>query len=631
MLGLALLCPLIGFSINGLLGARIKNSTLSGIIATSSVFIPFLIFVAQFLSLQSLEQKVIEQTVFQWIQFSNFQIPFSLKFDPLSGLLCLIITGVGALIHLYSMGYMSHDRTPAKFFAYLNLFTFSMLILVLGANLPLMFMGWEGVGLCSYLLIGYWYEDDAKASAGKKAFIVNRVGDFGFLVGIFLIYSLFQTLDFTEIQKLVKTNEATLPVSILTITTFCLFVGAMGKSAQIPLYVWLPDAMAGPTPVSALIHAATMVTAGVYMIVRLNFLYALTPTTLAIISAVGALTALFAATIGLVQRDIKKVLAYSTVSQLGFMFAAVGVGAYAAGIFHLMTHAFFKALLFLGSGSVIHGMHEEQDIFKMGGLKNEMPRTYLTFLMGTLAISGFPLTSGFFSKDEILWNAFSSHVGAGGVVLWAVLSLAAFCTAFYMTRLLCLTFLGSPRYDKHELHPHESPLVMTGPLFVLAFLSLTAGFLGFPGHSWIAHWSSPVIGEHHGEHGAMAYVIMGISILVSFAGMGLGYWMYVLKPSTAQELQAKLQGVYRLLLNKYYVDELYEIILLRPIQKCAELTWKFIDVVCIDGFVVGWARLARFSGEKLRLIQSGSVHAYALFSLIGLITLVGFIVYVHKF
>ncbi len=438
MLGLILALPLIGFLINGLFGRKFCSKT-AGIIASAAIFGSFVITLTKFYQLAGMEEnsRVIEETLFQWITAGDLSVPFVLRFDPLTAIMCSVITGVGFLIHVYSIGYMAHDRTPPRFFAYLNLFSFAMLALVLGGNLPILFMGWEGVGLCSYLLIGYWYEDDAKASAGKKAFIVNRIGDLGFLVGIFLLFGMFKTVDFGALKSGVATAGAAggLDIHTLTIATICLFVGAMGKSAQFPLYVWLPDAMAGPTPVSALIHAATMVTAGVYMIARMNFIFALTPNTLMLISGIGAFTALFAATIAITQRDIKKVLAYSTISQLGFMFVAVGVGAFTAGVFHLMTHAFFKALLFLGSGSVIHGMHEEQDIMKMGGLRKYMPKTFATFVVGTAAIAGFPLLSGFFSKDEILWSAFSSHLGLGGFWLWLVMAFAALLTAFYMTRL----------------------------------------------------------------------------------------------------------------------------------------------------------------------------------------------------
>ncbi|HRK01380.1 MAG TPA: NADH-quinone oxidoreductase subunit L, partial [Oligoflexia bacterium] len=436
MLALILALPLVGFLINGVFGRRF-SAKIAGSIASAAILGAFVISVSKFFELYSMDEssRVIEQVVFQWITVGDFSLPFVLRLDPLSSIMTLVVTGVGFLIHVYSIGYMDHDRTPPKFFAYLNLFSFAMLALVLGGNLPIMFLGWEGVGLCSYLLIGYWYEDDAKASAGKKAFIVNRIGDLGFLVGIFTLFGLFGTLDFVAIKDVAAQNATTVSIATLTFATVCLFIGAMGKSAQFPLYVWLPDAMAGPTPVSALIHAATMVTAGVYMIARMNFLFALCPTTLMIVSGVGAFTALFAATIALAQNDIKKVLAYSTVSQLGYMFMAVGVGAYVAGVFHLVTHAFFKALLFLGSGSVIHGMHEEQDIMKMGGLKKYMPKTFLTFAIGTIAIAGIPPFAGFFSKDEILWNAFSSHHGLAGTALWGVGALTAFLTAFYMTRL----------------------------------------------------------------------------------------------------------------------------------------------------------------------------------------------------
>lgn len=639
MLSIILILPLIGFLINGLLGHKYpehKSAMIAGCIASAAVFGSFILSFLSFIELTGMPDtsRVIEQTLFNWITIGDFSVPFVLRFDSLTALMCLVVTGVGSLIHIYSIGYMSHDRTPAKFFAYLNLFSFAMLALVLGGNLPILFLGWEGVGLCSYLLIGYWYEDDAKASAGKKAFIVNRVGDLGFILGIFTLYGLFNTVDFAALRQGVESAGSGINVKWLTIATTCLFVGAMGKSAQIPLYVWLPDAMAGPTPVSALIHAATMVTAGVYMIVRMNFIFVQTPTTMMLISGIGALTALFAATIALTQRDIKKVLAYSTVSQLGYMFMAVGVGAFAAGIFHLITHAFFKALLFLGSGSVIHGMHEEQDIMKMGGLRKYMPKTFATFAIGTLAIAGFPLLSGFFSKDEILWSAFASHMGLGGPLLWAIGTVTALLTAFYMTRLTALTFLGQPRFhhghDDHE-GVHESPNVMVLPLIVLAVLSVVGGFIGFPGHSWLEHWLTPVVGHHDIEHSSMAYVIMAVSVLVGFAGMGLGLLLYVKRPEIPKKVHENFGLVYKLLSNKYYIDEIYDAVVIQPIKKIAMVCWKFLDVVIVDGTVLAFARISRASGEMARLLQTGSMQVYAAFILLGLVATVGYLIYgIHQ-
>lgn len=631
MLGLMLALPLIGFLINGLFGKKFP-SKIAGSIASTMIFGSFVIAVMKFLELNGMEEshRVIDETIFQWMTVGDFSIPFKLVLDPFSSMMTLVITGVGFLIHVYSTGYMDHDATPGKFFTYLNLFCFAMLALVLGANLPILFLGWEGVGLCSYLLIGYWYQDTAKASAGKKAFVVNRIGDLGFLIGIFILFVMFGTLDFDSIKQGVAAKQAAgdLNIRLLTAATMCLFVGAMGKSAQIPLFVWLPDAMAGPTPVSALIHAATMVTAGVYMIVRMNFLFSLCPNTQILISAIGAATALFAATIAIVQTDIKKVLAYSTVSQLGYMFMACGVGAYTAGYFHVFTHAFFKALLFLGSGSVIHGMHEEQDIMKMGGLKKYMPITYWTFMIGTIAIAGIPPFAGFFSKDEILWEAYSSHAGLGGPALWAVGAITALLTAFYMTRLTCLTFLGKPRFDSKHVHPHESPLTMTIPLMVLALASMLAGFVGIPGSSWLAHWLSPVVGEHHGgEHDNMEYILMGVSVAIAIIGVSTAYYFYVKKPEVPKNFKEKFKGAYKVLLNKYYIDELYESIVVKPIYNISQVFWKVVDVVLVDGFIVGLGRASKAAGEVARLVQTGAIQVYAVFILMGLIATVGYLIY----
>ncbi len=631
MLGLILGLPLLGFLINGLIGRKF-SAKIAGSIASAAIFGSFLISVMKFFELQGMESssRIIEQTLFDWMTIGDFNIPFKLVVDPLSSIMTLIITGVGTMIHVYSIGYMSHDRTPAKFFTYLNLFCFAMLALVLGSSLPILFLGWEGVGLCSYLLIGYWYEDIAKASAGKKAFIVNRIGDLGFLIGMFILFGMFGTMDFNDLKNAIATKHAAggIDIALLTAATMCLFVGAMGKSAQIPLYVWLPDAMAGPTPVSALIHAATMVTAGVYMIARMNFAFSLCPQTLMLVSGIGAATALFAATIAIVQKDIKKVLAYSTVSQLGYMFMAVGVGAYTAGVFHLMTHAFFKALLFLGSGSVIHGMHEEQDITKMGGLKKHMPATFITFVIGTIAIAGIPPLAGFFSKDEILWEAFSSHMGLAGGALWAVGSLTALLTAFYMTRLTCLTFFGKERFDHHKVHPHESPMTMVGPLAVLAFLSIIGGFVGIPGHSLLGEWLTPVVGGHAPtEHSSTEYILMAFSACVAFSGVGLGYYLYVKRPELPKKIYDASTQIYKVLFNKYYVDELYELVFVKPIRIAADFCWKVIDVIFVDGFFLGFAKFSKVAGETARMIQTGAIQVYAVFILMGLIGTMGYIIY----
>jgi NADH-quinone oxidoreductase subunit L len=558
---------------------------------------------------------------------------------------------------------MGHDETPGKFFSYLNLFCFAMLILVLGSSLPVLFMGWEGVGLCSYLLIGYWYSDNEKASAGKKAFIVNRVGDFGFLLGMFLIFSTFGTLDFETLRSaIVHGHEAAIPagVAVGTVTAICLllFVGCMGKSAQIPLYVWLPDAMAGPTPVSALIHAATMVTSGIYMVARLNYLYSLAPTAMTVVAVVGAVTAFFAATIAIAQTDIKKVLAYSTVSQLGYMFLACGVGAYTAGVFHVITHAFFKALLFLGAGSVIHGMHEEQDILKMGGLRSKMPRTFAVFAIGWLAICGVPGFSGFFSKDEILWQAFSSEHGS--VLLWGLAAVTALMTAFYMTRLFSLTFLGKSRFDEkamaghghghddhHDDHGHghgdhhgaggvhESPFVMVGPLMVLAVLSAVGGFMGLPhvmtgAEGWLFHWLAPVIPVHEagaqGASHAMEWALMGVSVVLALTGIGFGLFLYK-DVKRAQALADRWSGIRRVLENKWYVDEIYQAVIVRPIHALSVALWKGFDVAVIDRIVVGFGKVSEWSGQTLRVVQTGSIQTYAFILLIGIVMTMGYLIY----
>ncbi len=540
MLALIPLLPLVGFFINGTwyafgqapVGRKRVSAILPGAIATLFIFSSFLISLVLFFKLLSMpaEGRILEQTLYSWITVGKFNLDIAFRVDSLSTLFTLVITGVGTLIHIYSIGYMAHDQSPGRFFAYLNLFCFAMLVLVLGSSLPILFLGWEGVGLSSYLLIGYWYEDEEKAKAGKKAFIVNRVGDFGFLLGMFLIFNAFGTLDF-EALRLILGHGLPAGIELATVTAICLFLflGCMGKSAQIPLYIWLPDAMAGPTPVSALIHAATMVTSGIYLVSRLNFFYSISPSAMCVVASVGAFTAFFAATIAITQRDIKKILAYSTVSQLGYMFLACGVGAYSAGVFHVITHAFFKALLFLGAGSVIHGMHEEQDILKMGGLHSKMPKTFLTFAVGWLAICGIPPFSGFFSKDEILWQSF--HSPHGSVVFWGLGAATAVMTAFYMTRLFTLTFLGTPRFKEkshatgdHHTHDsegvHESPGMMVFSLQVLALFSAIGGFIGIPHFSWIEHWLEPVIPNHEPLEaalgGGMEWVLMAISMLEQF-------------------------------------------------------------------------------------------------------------------
>ncbi|HEV8712536.1 MAG TPA: NADH-quinone oxidoreductase subunit L [Candidatus Binatia bacterium] len=607
------LFPLLGVLFNIFLGQRVSRKTVN-YVAPGVVLLSFLFSFVAFLRLP--ESGVLVDTVWPWITSGSFQVDFALRVDPLSATMILIVTGVGFLIHVYSTGYMAHDEDVARYFAYLNLFTAAMLLLVLGENLLLLFVGWEGVGLCSYLLIGFWYTDDEKASAGKKAFIVNRIGDAGFLLGLFLLFwSLGEkgvwTLSFSEIQ----THASSLSVETVTAICLLLFVGAIGKSAQIPLYVWLPDAMAGPTPVSALIHAATMVTAGVYMVARLHFLYSLSATALAVVAIVGTATALFAATIALVQTDIKRVLAYSTVSQLGYMFLGLGVGAYTAGVFHLMTHAFFKALLFLAAGSVIHGMSDEQDIRQMGGLKDKLPTTYGTFLVACLAIAGFPGLSGFFSKDLILEEAFvSAH---GSWLLWLAGTIGAGMTAFYMFRLLFVTFWGETRAS-HEVahHIHESPVSMTCPLVVLAVLSLVGGYFT------LLHFLNPLFGEPH--EASVPFLIKYLPTLAGLSGIGLAYQMYVRDPGMAERLGQQFSGLHQLLANKYYVDEIYDAIIVQPVVAASNWLWQVWDTLVIDRTVNGAAYTVEVNGLLLRLWQTGNVQNYALSFLVGAMVILGY-------
>ena len=632
------LTPLLGAALNGLLNRRLPRRA-AGLLACATVGVSFVLSIVVFLRLTGLDpaHRLVTDTLATWIGFGRLQIDLGFAMDPLSGVMALVVTGVGFLIHIYSLGYMAHDDGFQRFFTYMNLFIFAMMTLVLGENLLMLFVGWEGVGLCSYLLISFWFNDEANAAAGKKAFIVNRIGDFGFLLGMFLIgVTVLPHLSAGEgmLSFRVLQHHAGVMAPVATVIGLLLFLGATGKSAQIPLYIWLPDAMAGPTPVSALIHAATMVTAGVYMVARMNFLYVLTPTAMAVVAAVGVATAIFASTIALTQNDIKKVLAYSTVSQLGYMMLACGVGAFAAGIFHVMTHAFFKALLFLGSGSVIHAMSNEQDMRVMGGLRKKLPITYTTFVVGTLAIAGvFPL-AGFFSKDEILWKAFSSE--GGGVVPWLVGFLAAGLTAFYMARLVVLTFFGENRASEDvKHHIHESPATMTLPLVVLAILSVIGGWIGWPhflgGANWFEQWLEPVFngGAHHvaaaaaaGGHDAahavhdttMEWILAGASLAWGVLGLVLGYVVYYRRTGIADSFRTMGGGfVYRLLLNKYYVDEGYEAAFIRPGYRLSKhVLWKIVDVGLIDGLLVkGSALTAILTGSVLRVFQNGLVRFYA--------------------
>jgi NADH-quinone oxidoreductase subunit L len=624
-----LFAPLLGFLINGL-RFRSGNAKVAGAIASSAMLLSFISAILLFFKLLGLpeEERSLVFHLFNWLQVGSFSANMSFVLDPLSMVMTLIITGVGFLIHVFSVGYMDHDERPAKYFSYLNFFIFNMLLLVLGSNLLVMFVGWEGVGLCSYLLIGFWFTDPVKAAAGMKAFITNRIGDAGFLLGIFTLFSIFGTISFSEINANLPTDVSMDWTSPITLACLFLFIGAMGKSAQIPLYVWLPDAMAGPTPVSALIHAATMVTAGVYMIIRLNPVFLLAPNAMLVVATVGAMTALMAATIGLVQNDIKKVLAYSTVSQLGYMFLAVGVGAFGAGLAHLMTHAFFKALMFLGSGSVIHAMHEEQDMQKMGGLRKYMPITHITFVCGWLAIIGAPFFSGFFSKDEILWM--SIHSPRGSVLLWIMGSIAALFTSFYMTRLMALTFWGKSRVAK-DIHPHESPALMTLPLIVLAFLSVFAGWLCVPHglgsvlpghpHNILEDWIHPLLGKLEMGHGSLSleFTLMFVVMLGVSLSAGLAFYIYVLKPEMAEENAKKAPRLYNLLYNKYWVDETYFRYLINPLIRGSQSLWSNVDVKFIDKMTYSLSDIVKNAGGGLKLVQSGNLQTYALYILIGLV------------
>ncbi|MBN21413.1 MAG: NADH-quinone oxidoreductase subunit L [Bdellovibrionaceae bacterium] len=623
--------PLVGFLINGCwylwgqnpVGKKAVDAKIAGAIASTFIFASFVVSLALFIQLGQLDEssRYFTQVLASWMSIGEFNINIGFRVDSLSTLFTLVITGVGTLIHIYSIGYMEHDEAPAKFFSYLNLFCFAMLVLVLGDSIPMTFFGWEGVGLCSYLLIGFWYTDMDKAIAGKKAFVANRVGDLGFLLGMFLIYTTYGTLNYSDLSQVVTE----IPVTAMVVTSICLllFVGCTGKSAQIPLYVWLPDAMAGPTPVSALIHAATMVTSGIYLVGRLNALFSMSPVAMSVIAWVGALTAFFAATIAIAQSDIKKVLAYSTVSQLGYMFLACGVGAFSTGIFHVITHAFFKALLFLGAGSVIHGMHHEQDMMKMGGLKSKMPQTFLVFVVGWLAICGIPPFSGFFSKDEILWKAFSSDHGSIGLYLMGAIT--AVMTAFYMSRMIYLTFFGEQRSD---IKAHESPSVMVYPLFVLAALSFAGGWIGVPHMNWLEHWLLPVIPEEAptSVSHSMEWVLMGLSVAGAAAGIFAARRVYQ-DLSLASELKQKFLKLHQILENKWYVDEVYESLFVQPIVRLSRWIWKVVDVQMIDGVVVGLGKLSMKTGQSLKVIQTGSIHVYAIMMLIGLLVTLGYVAY----
>jgi NADH-quinone oxidoreductase subunit L len=601
------LLPFVGFLLNGLFGSRLPK----WLVTTIALLAPLGSFAivahdAYLLWSGAITFPVIEHGAPVWISVGSLHVDFGFVLDQLSLTMLLIITGVGFLIHIYSAGYMAHEKGYWRYFAYLNLFLFFMTVLVLAGNALLMFVGWEGVGLASYLLIGFWFQKTSAADAGKKAFVVNRIGDFGFLIGMFLLLANFGTLTFSEIATKIAANPGWTG-GVLTCTAICLFIGATGKSAQIPLYVWLPDAMEGPTPVSALIHAATMVTAGVYMIARTHAIFDRSPAALAVVAIVGAATALFAATMGLVQTDIKRVLAYSTISQLGYMFLGCGVMAYSAGVFHLMTHAFFKALLFLAAGSVIHGIGGEQDLRKMGGLRKKLPVTFWTMTMGVVAISGIPPFAGFFSKDAILYAAFQQ--GTFGKVLWAVGLFTAFLTSFYMFRLWYLAFFGKQRAP--ELHPHESPWSMLGPLVILALLSIGGGWIGIEKFN---EWLAPVVGAHTVETtgGIPEWAFSAIAVATGIIGWLIAHILYFAKPDQPAKLAASFAGPYKVLTNKYWVDEIYNTLIVKPLLMISRFLLEWVVEFAIIGGVV-WllAGIALLSGAILQKWQSGNLRSYA--------------------
>ena len=690
------LFPFLGFVVNATLGRRLPKSV-SGWLASIAMLASFAVAAAAVWQLAGMEpaNRAIEQTLYTWIAAGDLSVDLAFRVDTLSAVMILVITGIGSLIHIYSTAYM-HDEVDsefARYFSYLNLFAAFMLVLVLGANFPVLFVGWEGVGLCSYLLIGFWYRKRSANDAGKKAFIVNRVGDYAFLLGMFALFTQFGTLDFQRIAEMVASMPVESGFGILSLATLLLFVGATGKSAQIPLYTWLPDAMEGPTPVSALIHAATMVTAGVYMIGRNAVLFSHAPDTLLVVAVIGAATALMAGTIGLVQNDIKRVLAYSTVSQLGLMFLAMGVGAFGAGIFHLYTHAFFKALLFLGSGAVIHALHGEQDVRNMGGLRKFLPITYWTFLIGSLAIAGIPFLAGFFSKDEILFETFRS----GHTILWVVAAVTSLLTAIYMFRLVMLTFHGERRHDApapehpeeeeapahgatahagghghahaaspapvpphthtvapshhagHAGHLHDAPPAMALALIVLAIGSVLAGYIGVPhalgGHNALHAGLEPAFtaeapeaaggaiaaetaeaadAEAHDET-ALELRLMAVSSAVAIVGVAIGWFIWSRRRDIAAAMARQFAGVHRVLLNKYYVDEFYDAVVVWPIRFASTSgLWRVVDIKVIDGAVNGAADIVREGALQLRRLQSGSVRTYAGSVIIGVVLILGY-------
>ena len=630
-LWIILALPLAGSAVNGLLGKKWPQSTVNSVAigAVSLTFLCVAELVREFSQLAATQIPYVGD-YFTWMIAGPFRVDFSLQVDQLTVVMLLVVSFVGMLIHIYSTGYMAHEGGYYRFFSYLNLFMFFMLTLVLAANLVVMFVGWEGVGLCSYLLIGFWFLKKSAADAGKKAFITTRIGDVGFTIGILFVFATFNSVDFQAIFKSVAATPV--PEAVLTAICILLFTGAVGKSAQLPLYVWLPDAMEGPTPVSALIHAATMVTAGVYMVARMNPLFSRAPIAMLIVAIVGAITAFYSATIGLMQTDIKKVLAYSTVSQLGYMFLACGVGAYAAGVFHLMTHAFFKGLLFLCAGSVIHAMGGEQDMMKMGGLRKKIPVTYWTMLIATLAIAGIPGFAGYFSKDEILEAAQSGP--HANLILWLLGVVGALLTSFYMFRLIFLTFFGEPRYDEHHVHVHESPKNMTIPLMILAFLSIFGGWFAAPkligGIDHFSKFLDPVFSMYApsapvenaetaaSSGAALIHALVSWPVAVGLLGLLVAWWFYIKSPETPKKLAQSLHGLYSLIFHKYWVDEIYGALIVRPLLWIStHVLWHVVDERVIDAAVNGAATAARESGGEMRKIQSGNTRSYAAWVVVG--------------
>jgi NADH-quinone oxidoreductase subunit L len=618
---LILLFPLAGFLFNILIGRFVSTKFVSWV-GNLSVF-GSLVF-SLFTISDVFQGKTIEYNFYTWILSDDLKVSFGYLIDQLTAIMLFVVCFVGWLIHIYSVGYMHGDPGYPRYFAYLNLFVFSMLLLVMGNNLVMLYFGWEAVGLCSYFLIAFWYQKKSASDAGKKAFIVNRIGDFGFAIGIFLLFISVYTLNYTDVfQKIPELQGKTLNIlgwhiDLITLIALLLFCGAIGKSAQIPLYVWLPDAMEGPTPVSALIHAATMVTAGVFMVSRLSPLYNLSETALAVVAITGAITAFYSATIGLVQRDMKRIIAYSTISQIGYMFAASGVVAYGAGVFHLYTHAFFKALLFLGAGSVMHAMAGELDIYKMGGLRKKMPITYITFLIAALTIAGIPGLSGFFSKDEILWYAFASAKPYGKFV-WILLTITAALTAFYTFRIVFVAFHGKFRGTEEEFkHVHESPPIMTIPLIILAVGSVFVGYFSVP------HFLEPLLGEPKlAVSLQQEKIVMAVSIIAGLVGIATAWYMYILRPTVPENLTNTFKGFYKVLWNKYYVDELYSFLFVRPTLWFADkFIEKITDIKIIEGIVNGIPALIYKIGSLIRPVQTGQLQQYAIFMILGIIVFV---------